>query len=76
MAWVATAMPRHAMGCLGNANKLGITFFQRHTTQPSSIRAMKQILNIKKLKKDVVYLRATLFLGRVGTKDFKFLTRL
>lgn len=47
-------------------------FFSKHTTN-SVRRSIKQQLQMKKLKKDAVYLRAPLFLSRSPSKDFKFL---
>lgn len=46
-------------------------FFSKHTL-PCNRRAIKQILHMKSLKKDAVYLRAPMFLPRSPSKDFKF----
>ena len=56
--------------CLNRA-KSGI-FFSKHTTAICK-RSIKHFLQMKSLKKDVVYLGAPLFLTRSPSKDFKFL---
>nr|POF02849.1 hypothetical protein CFP56_10907 [Quercus suber] len=54
-----------------NRGKFGI-FFSKHTG-PNSRRAIRQQFNMKRLKKDAVYLGAPLFLSRSPSKDFKYL---
>ena len=54
-----------------NRGKSGI-FFSKHIG-PNSKQAIRQQLNMKRLKKDAVYLGAPMFLSRSPSKDFKFL---
>nr|POE97435.1 hypothetical protein CFP56_05430 [Quercus suber] len=54
-----------------NKSKSGI-FFSKHTG-PRSRKAIKQIRDLKSLKKDAVYLGAPMFLSTSPSKDFKFL---
>ena len=54
-----------------NKSKSSI-FFSKHTG-PCCRRTIKQILELKSLKKDAVYLGAPMFLSRSPSKDFKFL---
>ena len=52
-------------------NKSGI-FFSKHS-RPNIRREIKHQLHMKILKKEAIYLGASLFLTRSPTKDFKFL---
>ncbi|KAL0001790.1 hypothetical protein SO802_015571 [Lithocarpus litseifolius] len=54
-----------------NRSKSGI-FFSKQTLQQSA-RAIKQILQMKKLMSDAIYLGALLFLTRSPKKDFNYL---
>lgn len=54
-----------------NRAKSGI-FFSKHTLTPTR-RTIRNILQVKSLKKDAVYLGAPLILSRSPTKDFAFL---
>lgn len=56
--------------CL-NREKSGV-FFSKHTPHQSQ-RAIKHILEMKKLKQDAVYLGAPLFLSKSPSKYFKYL---
>lgn len=47
-------------------------FFSKNT-QEHSLRAIKHILQMSKLKKDQIYLGAPMFLSKAPSKDFKFL---
>ena len=54
-----------------NNTKFGV-FFSKHSTHQNR-RAIKHILQIRKLKKDAIYLGSSLFLSRARAKDFKFI---
>ena len=54
-----------------NRNKSRV-FFSRHTHSHTR-RSVKNILHIKKLKKDAVYLGAPMFLSKAPSKDFSYL---
>lgn len=54
-----------------NRSKSGIFFSKQ--TQGQSSRAIKQILKMKKLKSNAIYLGAPLFLSRSPNKDFSYL---
>ena len=54
-----------------NRSKSG--FFFSKQTQHQSARAIKQILQMKKLKSNAIYLGAPLFLTRSPRKDFSYL---
>ena len=54
-----------------NMKKSGV-FFSKHT-QSQTKRSVKNILQVKSLKKDVVYLGAPMFLSKAPSKDFSFL---
>lgn len=54
-----------------NRNKSSV-FFSKHT-QSHTRRAVKNILQVKSLKKDAVYLGAPMFLSKAPSKDFAFL---
>nr|POE55509.1 putative ribonuclease h protein [Quercus suber] len=56
--------------CLNRAKSR--VFFSKHTPLQSQ-RSIKHILEMKKLKQDVVYLGAPLFLSKTPSKDFKYL---
>ena len=58
-------------GQLVNRNKSGI-YFSKHTQSPTW-RTIKSILQVKALKKDVVYLGAPFLLSRAPSKDFIYL---
>jgi hypothetical protein len=58
-------------GQLVNRNKSGVTF-SKHV-QKAMMRNMKQILQMKTLNKDVVYLGVPMFISRSSTKDFSIL---
>lgn len=47
-------------------------FFSKHT-QSQTKRSVKNILQVKSLKKNVVYLGAAMFLSRAPSNDFSFL---
>ena len=54
-----------------NINKYGV-FFSKYThNQPQ--RFIKQVLQMKVLKQDAIYLSTPLFLSRAPSKDFKFI---
>ena len=54
-----------------NKNKFGV-FFSKHTLNQVR-RSIKGILQVKSLKKDAVYLGASMILSRAPSKDFAFL---
>lgn len=54
-----------------NKNKSEM-FFSQHT-QRHNRRLVKSILRVKNLKKDVIYLGASMFLSKAPSKDFTFL---
>ena len=54
-----------------NRNKSGIFFSKFSHSQAR--RAIKQVLQMKSLKQDAMYLGAPLFLARAPSKDFKYL---
>lgn len=54
-----------------NNSKSGV-FFLKHTL-PNTKRAIKSILQVKKLRRDVVYLSAPMFLSRAPSKSFSYL---
>lgn len=58
-------------GQMVNYSKSGV-FFSKHTL-PNTQRAIKSILQVKKLKKDVVYLGTPMFLLRAPSKSFSYL---
>lgn len=54
-----------------NKNKSGV-FFSKHSKSHIG-RAVKSILQVRKLKRDAVYLGAPMFLSKARSKDFAFL---
>jgi hypothetical protein len=54
-----------------NRDKSGLAFSK--ATQQPAMRAVKQVLQMKKLWQDVRYLGAPMFLSRSQSKDFNFL---
>ena len=54
-----------------NRNKSGV-FFSKHSHSHTR-RSVKNILHIKKLKKEAVYLGAPMFLSKAPSKDFSYL---
>uniref|UniRef100_A0A2N9FPZ2 Reverse transcriptase domain-containing protein n=1 Tax=Fagus sylvatica TaxID=28930 RepID=A0A2N9FPZ2_FAGSY len=58
-------------GQLVNRNKSGL-FFSKHTQKPV-IRSIKQLLQMKSLKNDAMYLGSPMFTSSSSIKDFKYL---
>ena len=71
---ITTTLINTACGQVKSSMLQSLEFFSQNSLTSTTVgRAVKHILQMKNLKKDVIYLGSPLFLSKAQSKDFKYL---